>query len=100
MVEGEFNKLVEKMVAIRTAKNHDYGNSFMESYNDPEMQLGNYNIFFDINRKVGRIKVLLLGSKQPKVLNETLEDTFLDLAVISLNAILALRSRKDADNNM
>ena len=91
--QNEFEKLVDKMKDIRAAKNHDYGNSFMQSYNDPEMQLGNYNLFFDISRKVGRIKILLLGNKNPKVLNETLEDTFMDLAVISLNAILALRAR-------
>jgi len=93
---GEFEELLNRMKTIRAKKNRDYGNSFIESYNDKDM--GNHTIVFDIARKTGRIKNILLREKgKTQVEDETIEDTFIDLAIISLNCVIALRARKNKE---
>jgi len=89
-----FNELLGSMRQLRAVKNADYGSLFLESYNDKE--IGNYNIICDIERKSKRLRhILLKHGGNVNVAKETVYDTLLDLAIISLNVIIALEERAD-----
>ena len=97
MTQAEFEKLIEKAVALRKKKNSDYGNSFLQAYNLKEKintNMGNMVLYFDLHRKIGRIDHFLLTDKINEVSDETLEDTLVDLAIMCLNGAIALKARK------
>lgn len=93
-----FEDIVETATRLRAAKNADYGNSFLVDYNNKKpisTIIGNTAIYYDIKRKFSRLETLLLKNKQAKVKDESLEDTLMDLSVICLNAILAIKKREE-----
>jgi len=97
MTQEEFDDVMEQARALREKKNADYGNGFLEAYNNPKelnTKLGDVVIYFDLYRKFKRIENILLNSKEVKVADETVEDTLLDMSIMCMNAIIALRERK------
>lgn len=68
-----------------TRKNHDYGDSFGETFK----KLGLISAVTRISDKVNRL--VSLSTKDAKV-DESLEDTLLDLASYSVMTLIELRS--------
>lgn len=71
---NRFKLLTDRMNSIYAAKNHDYGNSFEKSCDE-------YGITAALVRmedKFNRLKSL--KDKEPKVVDESIKDTLLDLA--------------------
>ena len=92
----EFDKILEYARALRERKNSDYGDGFLKEYNNLQTVstlLGNTAIYYDLKRKFGRIENILLTGNKNKVSDETIEDTLIDLAIISLNAVVAIKKR-------
>jgi len=88
--QKKFEEIVERLTKLRAKKNNDYGDAFMTGYN----AYGKQAIFFDLNRKFQRLENLLLREVELKVLNENIEDTLGDLAVMCINAMVWFDSLK------
>ena len=69
-----FNMLTAAMGSIYEAKNHDYGNSFEKSCDE----YGITAALVRIEDKLNRLKSL--RDKDPKVTNESIKDTLIDMA--------------------
>lgn len=98
MTQKEFEEIMKQAIELRAKKNADYGNGFLEAYNDPreiDTSLGNVVIYFDLYRKFRRIENILLSGNKVQVSDETIEDTLIDMAIMSMNAIIALRKRQE-----
>lgn len=101
MTNKEFEILLQSAKELRERKNADYGDDFLKTYNNLQKvnaPLGNIVIYFDLNRKFKRLEKILLTGEKEKVLDETIEDTLMDMAIMSLNAIIALREREKNRN--
>ena len=97
MTQKEFEKIMKYATELREKKNSDYGNSFLTAYNKTDeinTSMGNMVLYFDLHRKIGRIDHFLLTDKINEVSDETLDDTLIDLAIMCINATIALRARK------
>lgn len=84
---SSFSEITRQMNKVYEAKNHDYGNSFDQSLNE-------FGIIAAITRmsdKFNRIKAL---AKSKAKVNESLEDTLLDLANYSIMTLLWLKNNK------
>lgn len=81
-VTRELNELYEK-------KNHDYGNSFGDTF----VKLGIVSAVTRIYDKVNRI-ISLATKKERKVSDERIEDTLMDLANYSIMTLVELRKQK------
>lgn len=86
----EFEKIVIQMIELRQKKNNDYGNGFIKTYD----RYGKDALFYDMLRKWQRLETILHNNKEIKVSDETLEDTLMDLAAMSINGIIWLNRRK------
>jgi hypothetical protein len=84
----EFRAICDKMADTYTRKNADYGNSFTMTRNK-------YNnaILIRLNDKLSRLESVMTSGKI-QVLDESINDTLLDLAVY---AIMELVERKQDD---
>lgn len=71
----KFRKITESMVETFNKKNHDYGNSFEESLDEEGIVAARVRL----GDKWNRFKQLSKGIK-PKVKDESLRDTILDMA--------------------
>lgn len=74
-------------------KNHDYGNSFGETYKD----LGIISAVTRISDKFNRLKTLAKGENN-LVNDESLEDTLLDMANYCIMTAMCLDSEKHKNN--
>ena len=70
----DFSALLETMKLMYIAKNHDYGNSFEKSCDE----YGITAALVRIEDKLNRLKSL--RDKDPKVTNESIKDTLIDMA--------------------
>lgn len=80
-----FDKITKEMLEMYSKKNHDYGDSFGETFK----KLGLISAVTRISDKVNRL--VSLSTKDAKV-DESLEDTLLDLASYSVMTLIELRS--------
>lgn len=80
-----FEDITREMVEMYSRKNHDYGDSFGETFK----KLGLISAVTRISDKVNRL--VSLSTKDAKV-DESLEDTLLDLASYSVMTLIELRS--------
>lgn len=71
-----FKKVIDEMLALKTRKAGDYGNSWRVGGIKP--------LFIEISRKFYRIWI---NKEKEKINNETLRDSLVDLAVYSIMAI-------------
>lgn len=85
-------ELCEKLNEIYTIKNHDYGDSFAETYK----KLGIISAITRITDKVNRLQSLC--TKEQKVKDESIEDTLRDLANYALMTLIELEEEKKRDN--
>lgn len=72
-------------------KNHDYGNSFGETFD----KLGMISAVTRISDKYNRlVSLCMLSDKERKVKDESIEDTLLDMANYCLMTVIELRKNK------
>ena len=83
-----FEKILQKMLETYKAKNADYGNSFDKTLNE----FGLVAATVRLSDKMDRIK--RLTKNEAKVLDESIEDTLLDLANYSVMALVWLKNKE------
>lgn len=86
----QHKKICDNLNKIYEKKNHDYGNSFGETYKD----LGIISALTRISDKFNRLKTLAKGENN-LVNDEALEDTLLDMANYCIMTKMCLNSEKN-----
>lgn len=82
------------MNALFEKKDHDYGNSFSETYR----KLGIISAVTQITHKYNRLVKIATTDKQ-QVTDETLEDTLIDLANYSIMTVMELHDERVRKQN-
>ena len=77
-------QITEELTAIYEAKNHDYGDSFQETYR----KLGLISAVTRITDKVNRLQSL--STKEQRVAEESIKDTLMDCANYCIMTLIAL----------
>ena len=90
MIDMSFNKITDEMNALYERKNHDYGNSFSDTFE----KLGAVSAVTRMYDKMNRI-VSLVSTKEQKVNDESLRDTLIDIANYAVMTIMELDKRKE-----
>ena len=86
------SQICKQLNDIYVTKNHDYGNSFHDTYT----KLGIISAVTRISDKYSRLESLCTKSKgEQMVKNESIEDTLLDLANYSIMTVMELRGDVD-----
>lgn len=81
-------KICLELNEIYQQKNHDYGDSFADTYH----KLGIISAVTRINDKVNRLTTLCTKpAAERQVLNESIEDTLLDAAGYCIMTVMELR---------
>ena len=86
----KFNDITEEMNALYELKNHDYGNSFSETFR----KLGIISAATRMLDKMNRI-VSLVTKDQQKVNDESLRDTLIDIANYAVMTIMEIDKKKE-----
>lgn len=82
-------QITEELTAIYEAKNHDYGDSFQETYR----KLGLISAVTRITDKVNRLQSL--STKEKRVAEESIKDTLIDCANYCIMTIIALEEEEN-----
>ena len=83
MICDEINELYAK-------KNHDYGDSFAQSFREEGMAM----VSIRLGDKFNRLKALTRGGEQ-KVADESIRDTLIDLANYAIMTVLEMEGEKE-----
>ena len=83
MICDEINELYAK-------KNHDYGDSFAQSFREEGMAM----VRIRLGDKFNRLKALTRGGEQ-KVVDESIRDTLIDLANYAIMTVLEMEGEKE-----
>lgn len=86
----KFKDITEEMNALYERKNHDYGNSFSETFR----KLGIISAATRMLDKMNRI-VSLVTKDQQKVYDESLRDTLIDIANYAVMTIMEIDKKKE-----
>lgn len=78
-------KICEELTALYERKNHDYGDSFHQLYEE----YGIAAVGIRLSDKLNRFKQLSAGKAQ-KVHDESIKDTLIDLANYSIMALMEM----------
>ena len=78
--DNPFKEYTDKLADVLYKKNQDYGNSFDKTVN----KIGHRVLLVRVMDKCDRIENLILNDEKNKVTDESLKDTFLDLAGYSI----------------
>lgn len=89
--DNPFKEYTDKLADVLYKKNQDYGNSFDKTVN----KIGHRVLLVRVMDKCDRISNLILNDEKNKVTDESLKDSFLDLAGYS---ILGLKYLKEHEN--
>lgn len=84
---AKHKEICEKLNKIYEKKNHDYGDSFGETYNE----LGIISCITRMNDKMNRLKTLVKTDNQVK--DESVSDTLLDLANYAIMTYMCLHQQ-------
>lgn len=84
-----FHAVTKELFETYKAKNHDYGDSFSETFE----KLGLISAVTRISDKTNRLQSL--AQNEQRVENESLEDTLLDLAGYAIMTVMELREEQD-----
>lgn len=84
----DFTDICNKMVLTYKAKNHDYGNSFHNTFK----KYGIVSALTRMSDKFNRLDTLY--NKNNNKVNESIEDTLLDLANYAVMTLVELRDKK------
>ena len=82
-------QITGELTAIYEAKNHDYGDSFQETY----LKLGLISAVTRITDKVNRLQSL--STKEQRVAEESIKDTLMDCANYCIMTIIALEGEEE-----
>ena len=85
-----FKDITDEMNALYERKNHDYGNSFSDTFE----KLGAVSAVTRMYDKMNRI-VSLVSTKEQKVNDESLRYTLIDIANYAAMTIMELDKRKE-----
>lgn len=88
----EFKNITDQMTDTFIRKNHDYGNSFFDSLNEEE-DLGPAR--YAIGNKWRRFKQLSMSGDA--LVDESIEDTLLDMANYCVMSLIWYRANKKND---
>lgn len=83
--EEEFKAITDRLLKTYISKNKDYGNSFDKSCEE----FGLTSAAIRLSDKLNRVKNLIKAN--PKVNDETIEDTLLDMANYCIMSVMWLR---------
>ena len=87
--------ICEQLNKIYEQKNHDYGNSFGETFE----KLGIISAITRISDKYNRICSLTTKSKEERMVkDESIRDTLLDLANYCMMTVIEMDGEKEKDN--
>lgn len=89
----QFKYITNQMSDLYERKNHDYGDSFSNSIKT----FGSVAGVVRISDKFERLKQLTLNKEQK--VNESIEDTLLDLANYSIMLLIELQNLKNDNKN-
>lgn len=84
-----FIDVINEMIVLYERKNHDYGDSFSDTFE----KLGAISAVTRMYDKMNRI-VSLVSKDQQKVNDESLRDTLIDLANYAVMTIMEIDKRK------
>lgn len=86
----KFKDITEEMNALYERKNHDYGNSFSETFR----KLG---IISAATRMLDKMNIIvsLVTKDQQKVNDESLRDTLIDIANYAVMTIMEIDKKKE-----
>lgn len=89
---GLHRTLAEKLTTIYAQKNHDYGDSFGETFR----KLGPISAITRMEDKFNRLcSLITLPDEERKVKDESIEDTLMDLANYAIMTLLEMQMKKD-----
>lgn len=87
-------EICKKLNEIYIKKNHDYGDSFSESYG----RYGNVMPIIRLEDKLNRFRNLVMNGNV-EVKTESMEDTLLDLANYAIMTVIEIESRERNNEN-
>ena len=87
-------ELCEKLNDIYAAKNHDYGDSFGKTFQEEGFAMARIRLSDKLNRFKTLSKKGTDSSDSQKVLDESMEDTLMDLANYALMTVLEINLSK------
>ncbi len=93
---AEFRSIVEELTKLHEIKNHDYaGGNYLSNYTASEQMgiPGWVNASLRLQDKMARLQNFI-KQKELKVKDESIEDTFKDIAVIGILALILYRNKK------
>ncbi|MBI4008598.1 hypothetical protein HY357_00020 [Candidatus Roizmanbacteria bacterium] len=82
-LDEAFQEVTEEMLLMFLKKHKDYGKGNI-------LDMGELGIAFRISEKFNRIKHLLMEQRKPE--NESIEETWIDIGVYAVIAVLLKRS--------
>lgn len=85
----QFKNIVDDLLFIYMNKNHDYGDSFGDTFK----KLGIISAVTRITDKTNRL--ISLSAKEARVNDESIEDTLMDLANYAIMTLIELRGESD-----
>lgn len=84
----QFRAITNKMADLYAKKNHDYGDSFGRSWN----KFGMVSALIRMEDKFNRLESLLKKNGEAQV-NESIEDTLMDLANYAVMSIIEMQPK-------
>ena len=88
----KFKQITKEMIELYEKKNHDYGDSFGETY----QKLGLISAVTRITDKVNRLQSL--STKEQKINDESIRDTLIDLADYAVMTIIEMDNEKGKED--
>lgn len=94
--KAEIHKtLCNELYRTYVAKNHDYGDSFGESFKE----FGITSAMVRLSDKWNRLKTLSKQDEKAMVQNESIKDTLLDMANYCLMTLIELSANKEVEKD-
>lgn len=87
-----FKKITEDMFELYARKNHDYGDSFMDTVDE----FGLVAPAIRLSDKLNRFKTIIKSSSQ--VTDEKLEDTLIDMANYAIMTVIWMKNHDLSSN--
>jgi hypothetical protein len=90
--EDEFEQIQKELLELFSKKNKHYGNDYFEGdYKDAER-------WMTIRRKIARLQAYYSGISRESLPDETLIDTWMDMAVYSIMELMILKKELKGGN--
>ena len=89
--EYKHKQLCESLNALYVRKNHDYGDSFHQTFKEEGFAMARIRL----SDKLNRFKTLSRKRGEPQVKDESIQDTLLDLANYALMTVLEMEEADD-----